>query len=48
MSELFARVFRMISATHSGRFRPPIPDDFGHPFRLISATDPIDLAIDSN
>jgi len=31
-------VFRMISATDSGRFRPPIPIDPGHPFRSKPAT----------
>ena len=31
-------LFRSIAATHSGSFRPPIPEHFGHLFRNISAT----------
>ena len=27
------------SATHSGGSRPPVPDEVGHPFRMIPATD---------
>ena len=28
-----------IQAAYSARFRPPIPGEAGHPFRLIPATD---------
>jgi len=31
-------IFRLIPATHSAPFRPPIPEHSGHLFRNISAT----------
>jgi hypothetical protein len=30
---------KLWAIAYSGRFRPPIPGEAGHPFRLIPATD---------
>jgi len=38
VNDFVSCIFRLIPATHSAPFRPPIPEHSGHLFRNISAT----------